>query len=129
MGLNFLGRRGIFSGMPSNPITTPSTGTTLQAGGVYLLSSTVALKNWNLRAPQKNEVGMTVELHAVKCTTSLVTKVTLSNASLYSTVSSTSVTKDTIRMGRADMSATLRAISTAKWKAITLVNSPTITTS
>lgn len=131
MGRNYLGKRPVQKGMDKNYITTnPSTTVALSpSAGVYLLQSTSALKNWNVRAPLASEVGQIVEFHAIKCTTSLLVKLTLVNASLYSTVGSTSIAKDTIRMNRADQSIALRAISTAKYKIAYANQSPTITTS
>lgn len=135
MAYNWLGRRPQFMGkLSKTPFTVASTGTPMRAGGVYTIYSTVsstasAIKNYTLAAPIASEVGLEVEIHCIKATTVKAPRVTLTSASLFSTVSSTATTKDTIRFPRADQSVVLRAYSTAKWRAVTLTNSPTITTS
>lgn len=134
MGFNFLGRRPTAQGKEKNYFVTASTATPMQAPGLYTVFSTVSStgaspKNYTLAAPKINQVGGRVEIHCIKSSTIKAPRVTLTAASLYSTVSSTSVTKDTIRFGRADQSVELIAISTSKWRLANAVNSPTITTS
>ena len=134
MGFNFLGRRPTQQGKEKNYWVTASTATPMQAPGLYTVFSTVSstgtgIKNYTLAAPKVNQVGARVEIHCIKSSTIKAPRVTLTNASLYSTVSSTSVTKDTIRFGRADQSVELIAISTSKWRLANAVNTPTITTS
>lgn len=127
-------KRGLFSLLGKNPITVATTGTPMKAPGVYTIFSTVsstgaAIKNYTLAAPLPGYIGATVEIHCIKSSTNKAPRVTFTNCSLYSTVSSTSITKDTIRFGRADQVVILRAMSTAKYQLISAVNSPTITTS
>lgn len=135
MSYNWLGRRPTFTGgLNKTIINTATTGTPMRAGKLYTIFSTASstgtgIKNYTLAAPLASEVGLEIEIHCVKATTSKAPRVTLTSASLYSTVSSTAVTKDTIRFGRADQSVILRAFSTAKWRLVSAVNSPTITTS
>ena len=121
-------------GLDKNPIVTATTGTPMRAGKLYTVFSTVSstgalVKNYTLAAPRVNEIGETIVIHCLKATTSKAPRVTLTAASLYSTVGSTSITKDTIRFGRADQAVTLRAWSTTKWRLEQALNSPTITTS
>lgn len=134
MGLNYQGRRPMFKALDKSVINTASTGTPMRAGKVYTIFSTASstgtgIKNYTLAAPLPIEVGMEVEIHCIKATTVRAPRVTLTAASLYSTVSSTAVTKDTIRFPRADQTVLLRAFSTAKWRLVDATNSPTITTS
>lgn len=135
MGINWLGRRPYFTGGQNKTIiNTASTGTPMRAGKLYTIYSTASstgtgIKNYTLAAPLPNEVGMEVEIHCLKATTIKAPRVTLTAASLYSTVSSTATTKDTIRFGRADQAVVLRAWSTSKWRLVSALNTPTITTS
>ncbi len=129
MGYNYEGRRPSQQGMERNYITAASTGTKFRAPGVYTIFSTASLKTYTLLAPRVNEVGAVVEIHCIKATTNLLARVCTTGASMYSTVSSTSVTKDTARFNRADQCLVLRAMSTAKWHIITNTNAVTITTS
>lgn len=116
------------------PMNVASTATPMVAGKVYSIFSTASstgsgIKNYTLAAPSARQIGMEVEIHCVQATTVKAPRVTLTSASLYSTVTSTGTTKDTIRFPRADQFVVLRALSTAKWRLINAVNSPTITTS
>ena len=135
MAYNWLGRRPTFTGgLNKTVINAASTGTPMRAGKLYTIRSTVSstgtgIKNYTLAAPLASEVGLAVIIHCIQATTIKAPRVTLTAASLYSTVSSTATTKDTIRFGRADQAVVLRAFSTSKWKAEVLTNSPTITTS
>lgn len=134
MGFQKFGKRPPIMTPPRNYITAATTGTPMTAPGVYTVYSTASstgtgVKNYTLAAPRLNQIGELVEINCIQATTNKAPRVTLTAASLYSTVGSTSITKDTIRFGRADQSATLRAMSTTKWKLVVAVNSPTITTS
>ena len=135
MGFNYQGRRPMQKGLTkSYGVNVATTGTPMVAGNIYTIFSTAsstgaAIKNYTLAAPKANQIGLEVEIHCIKSSTIKAPRVTLTAASLYSTVSSTGVTKDTIRFGRADQSVILRAFSTTKWRLTHAVNSPTITTS
>lgn len=136
MGFNYQGRRVMMKGLNKNfPVTVASTGTPMQAGGIYTIASTVSstgagIKNYTLAAPSARQVGQDVEIHCIKATTVTAPRVSITSASLFSTVSSTAVTKDAIRFPRADQSIVLRAWSTAKWRVMSVsASSPTITTS
>lgn len=129
MGFRYVGRGPMAKGMDKNPITAASTGTKFRAPGVYTIFSTATLKTYTLLPPGKNDIGSVVEIHCIKATTSLLARVCTTGASFYSTVSSTSVTKDTARFNRADQVLTARAMSTAKWHIISNLNSVNITTS
>lgn len=129
MGFNFQGKRPMQKGMDKNYITAASTGTKFRAPGVYTIFSTATLKTYTLLAPRVQDVGSVVEIHCIKATTSLLARVCTTGASFYSTVSSTSVTKDTARFNRADQVLIARAMSTAKWHVISNLNSVNITTS
>lgn len=134
MGFNKQGKRPVLMTLPRNYITVAATGTPMTAPGVYTIFSTAsstgaAIKNYTLAAPKASQVGQLIEINCIKATTVKAPRVTLTSASLYSTVSSTATTLDTIRFPRADQSVTLRAMSTAKWKVVFSQNSPTFTTS
>ena len=134
MGFSFQGRRPMFTGKDKNPIVAASTAVPMRVGSIYTVFSTVSStgtgpKNYTLAAPRANEIGAQLEIHCIKSSTIKAPRVTFTNCSLYSTVSSTSITKDTIRFGRADQSVVLTAWSTAKYRLAMATNSPTITTS
>ena len=129
MGNNYLGKRPVQKGMDKNYVTTASTGTKFRAPGVYTITSTATLKTYTLLPPRLQEVGGVVEIHCLKATTNLIARVCTTGASFYSTVSSTSVTKDTARFNRADQVLVARAMSTSKWHIISNLNTVNITTS
>lgn len=135
MGFNYQGKRPNFTGLDKSVINVASTGTPMRAGKIYTIFSTASStgatpKNYTLAAPIPSEVGLEVEIHCIKATTTKAPRVTLTAASLFSTVSSTATTKDTIRFPRADQTVVLRAWSTAKWRIqAASVSGATITTS
>lgn len=136
MGYNWLGRRPQFAGQLNRTIVNvASTGTPMRAGKLYTVFSTASStgatpKNYTLAAPIKAEIGLEVEIHCIQATTIKAPRVTLTAASLFSTVSSTATTKDTIRFPRADQCVVLRAWSTSKWRVMSAsVSGATITTS
>lgn len=134
MGIRYEGKRPVQTGLTKNySVAAASTGTPMVAGNIYSVASTVSStgatpKNYTLAAPTAKQVGLQVEIHCVQATTIKAPRVTLTSASLYSTVSSTGVTKDTLRFPRADASCILRAWSTSKWRMIANTN-VTVTTS
>jgi hypothetical protein len=129
MGIQKFGRRPMLKQPDMNYMDAPSTGTKLTFPGVYNLSSTAALKTWILQAPRKNQLGQTMIINCLRATTTLLARVNTSACSFYSSVGSTSVTRDAVRFNRADMSLTIMALTTAKVKAIASHASPNITTS
>lgn len=135
MGFNFQGSRPNFTGLDKSKINVATTGTPMRAGKVYTIFSTASStgatpKNYTLAAPLASEIGLEVEIHCIRATTTKAPRVTLTSASLFSTVSSTATTKDTIRFPRADQCVVLRAWSTAKWRIQSAsVSGATITTS
>jgi hypothetical protein len=94
--------------------TSATTGTAIDNYGLTLMAmTTAAAKTYTLNAP---EAGVSKELVATSSST-LVTKITLSNASLSSTAgsSTTSITFN----GRGDR-AILVGLSTSQWAAVYL---------
>lgn len=134
MSVRWEGKRPVQSGLIKNySAGVATTGTPMVVGNIYTIASTVSStgatpKNYTLAAPTSKQVGLQVEIHCVQATTIKAPRVTLTSCSLYSTVSSTGVTKDTLRFPRADASCVLRAWSTSKWRMITNTN-VTVTTS
>lgn len=134
MGQQKFGKRPPLMTPARNYITVASTGTAMTAPGVYTVYSTASStgatpKTYSIAAPRASQVGQVIEINCIKATTTKAAKIALTSASMYSSVSSTAVTLDSIRMPQANQSITLRAMSTAKWKIVYAQGSPTITTS
>lgn len=134
MGQQKFGKRPPLMTPPRNYVTTATTGTPMTAPGIYTVFSTASstgtgIKNYTLAAPRSNQLGEIVHIMCVKSSTVKAPRVTLTSASLYSTVSSTATTKDTIRFSQADQGIMLMALTTAKWHVMASHGSPIITTS
>lgn len=136
MSYNWLGRRPQFAGQLNKTIiNVASTATPMRAGKLYTIFSTASstgtgVKNYTLAAPIKAEIGLEVEIHCIQATTIKAPRVTLTAASMYSSVSSTATTKDTLRFTRADQCVVLRAWSTSKWRVMAAsISGATVTTS